>query len=502
MRGRTSYDYVVVGAGSAGCVIAARLASAGADVALLEAGGTERRPDVRLPMGIVSLFATANWRHPMLPDPSKHDRPDAFAGGRIIGGSGSINAMVYVRGRASDYDGWSDGGACGWAHDDVLPAFRAIENWSGGADAHRGAGGPIDVTWCGHRHPLDAAFVDAAVAAGHPRNPDPNGSSQLGAAPAQVNQRHGLRCSAATGFLRPAAADRRPAVMTRSPVERILVQRGRAVGVVTRGATVRATHAVILAAGAIGSPAVLLRSGIGPRGRVADMPGVGENFHDHLVVAQHWTSRVPTVNALSPAAAARAVGSLVASGTGPLTSTPFEAQLFTEEFQIAISPVHYQLDAVRGRARMDRTPAFTVYTVLLHPDSRGRVELRDSRPVIRHARLSRARDVSRLLEGVELARDLVQTGTALRPMVGAYMDEDGTKGTDWLATHESSIFHAVGTCRMGVDERAVVDPRLRVHGLEGLRVVDASVMPAITSGNTNAPSMMIAHRAADLLLHG
>ncbi|MGU3500948.1 GMC family oxidoreductase [Mycobacterium sp. C31M] len=502
MRSPETPDYIVVGAGSAGCVVASRLAAAGADVALFEAGGTDRRPDVRLPIGIMSLFATANWRYPTAPDPSKNNKPSAFAGGRIVGGSGSINAMVYVRGRAEDFDGWQRGGATGWSYDDVLPAFRSIENWAGGSDSHRGTGGPIDVTWCGHRHPLDHGFIAAAVEAGYAHNPDQNGSTQLGVGPAQVNQRHGLRCSAATGFLRSLPSDRRPRLHTRTPVQQVLVEKGRAVGIVAQGRLVRAAQGVILAAGAIGSPALLMRSGIRARGRVADLPGVGQNLHDHLVVAQHWASRVPTVNSMNPVRAIRAVGSLVASGTGALTTTPFEAQLFTDEFQIAISPVHYQLDPIRGRARVDRQDAFTVYTVLLQPESRGRIELRDGKPVVQHARLSQAGDRDRLLAGTALARDLIESTSAMRGMTGTYLDGDPSAGPEWLAVKESSIYHAVGTCRMGTDGDTVVDPHLRVHGIEGLRVVDASVMPSITSGNTNAPSMMIAHRAADLVLHG
>ena len=496
------FDHIVVGAGSAGCVVAARLAAAGARVALLEAGGTDRRPDVRLPLGIASLFATANWRYPMLPDPSKHDQPSAFAAGRIIGGSGSINAMVYVRGRAADYRRWAQAGATGWDHDDVLPAFRALENWCGGADEFRGSGGPIDVSWCGHTHPLDAAFLDAAAEAGFARNPDHNGASQLGAGPAQVNQRRGLRCSAATGFLRTLPADRRPRVITRAPVDRVVLERGRAIGVMTRGRLLRAEHDVILSAGAIGTPAVLLRSGIGPGGTTADLSGVGQNLQDHLVVAQHWSSHVPTINSLTVPQAAQALGSLAARGSGPLTTTPFEAQLFTDDFQIAISPIHYRLDPLRGRARIGRADAFTVYTVLLNPRSRGHVELRNGQPVVRHHRLADAQDRADLLSGAALARELVESTSAMRSMAGRYLDDTGGFDADWLGDKESSIYHAVGTCRMGTDDTAVVGPDLRVHAVDGLRVADASIMPNITSGNTNAPSMMIGYRAADVILHG
>lgn len=493
-------DYIVVGGGSAGCVIATRLAESGAWVVLFEAGGTDRRPDVSLPIGIASLYATANWKYPTVPDPSKGDQPGAFASGRILGGSGSINAMVYVRGRRSDYDTWAHDGAAGWSFDDVLPHFKAVESWVGGADAFRGGAGPIAVSWCGHHHELDDAFIQAAVDAGYGLNADQNGATQLGVARAQVNQRRGLRCSSARGFLHRAPRGRRPVVMTGRPVSRIVIEGGRAVGVESKGQIVRAREEVILSAGAIGSPALLLRSGIGPRGTVVNLPGVGENFQDHLVVAQHWSSKVPTINTMGPVRAAKAVASLVARGTGALTTTPFEAQLFTEDYQIAISPVRYKLDAIKGRASLQRSDAFTVYTVLLHPEGRGRVRLHGDRPVVEHARLSNGTDVRKLLDGAELTRELVEARSPLRALTGRYLDDNGVTGPDWLVATEDSICHAVGTCRIGSDEQAVVDTALRVHGVDRLRVVDASVMPTLPSGNTNAPTMMIAHRAGDLLL--
>ena len=492
-------DYVVVGGGSAGCIMAACLASGGASVVLLEAGGTDRRPDVSLPLGVVGLYATANWKYPMAPDPSKNGEEGAFASGRILGGSGSINAMVYVRGRRSDYDGWAAAGGEGWSYDEVLPHFKAIESWVGGADEYRGGTGPIDVSWCGHHHELDDAFIEAAVDAGHDLNPDPNGHNQLGVARTQVNQRRGLRCSSAKGFLRGWPRHQRPEVLTRKTVSRILVEGGRAVGVECEDRIVRAREEVILSAGAVGSPALLLRSGIGPGGRTLDLPGVGENFQDHLAVTQHWAAKVPTINTMGPIRAAKAVGSLVASGTGALTTTPFEAQLFTDDFQVAISPVLYTLDPVKGRAKLERKDAFTVYTVLMHPEGRGRIGLQDGRPILDHARLGDSGDVRKLLEGADLAKELIESPT-MRGLAGAYLDDNGLDGAAWLATTEDTISHGVGSCRMGVDDMAVVDPELRVRGLEGLRVVDASVMPTLPSGNTNAPTMMIAHRAADLVL--
>lgn len=498
----TSADYVIVGAGSAGSIVAARLADAGFDVVVLEAGGTDRRPDVYLPFGIVSLFATANWRYPTTADPSKNGRIDAFASGRIVGGSGSINAMVFNRGRASDYDSWAAAGADGWSYADVLPHFKALERWVDGADEFRGDSGPVDVSWCGHHHPLDDAFVAAAVEAGHQHNPDQNGRHHTGVAHCQVNQSHGLRCSSARGYLHGLPRRRRPRLITRSTATKLIVEAGRVVGVECGRSVVRARREVILSAGAIGTPALLLRSGIGPRGHVLELPGVGENFQDHLVVAQHWESRVPTINTMGPIAAARALGELALRGTGPMTTTPFEAQLFTTDFQIAISPIRYELDAVRGRATVHRRDAFTVYTVLMHPAGRGRVTLRDDMIEVDFARLGDSGDVTALVDGVALTRDLIESQPAMRGLAGRNLDDGESSASTWLGGVESSIYHAVGTCRMGVDEGAVVDPRLRLHGLDGVRIVDASVMPTVTSGNTNAPTMMIAERASQFILQG
>lgn len=491
-------DYVVVGGGSAGAIVASRLASFGADVVLVEAGGGDRRPDVALPLGIVSLFATANWKYPTV-DPGNGAHRSGFASGKIIGGSGSINAMVYVRGRRSDYDGWAASGAKGWSYDDVLPHFKAVETWAGGADEYRGGSGRIAVSWCGHHHPIDDAFIEAAEQAGHPRNPDPNGRDQVGVARAQVNQRRGLRSSSGREFLRHLPRDRRPRIFTKTQATRIVFEGRRAVGVDCGGRVFRARQEVILSAGAIGTPALLLASGVGPRGNVLDLPGVGENFRDHLVVEQHWASEVPTINSMGPVRATRALNSFLRHGEGAMTTTPFEAQVFTDEFQIAVSPIRYELDYVTGRAKLERADAFTAYTVLMHPEGSGRVRLQDGKPLIEFSRLAAENDRQRLRDGVAMTRDIIESQPAMRDVAGAYLDDTGAGGDAWLSAAERSIFHATGTCRMGTDDQSVVDPELRVHGIEGLRVVDASVMPTMTSGNTNAPTMMIAHRAAELI---
>ncbi|WP_319455942.1 MULTISPECIES: GMC family oxidoreductase [unclassified Mycobacterium] len=493
-------DYIVVGAGSAGSIIASRLASAGASVILVEAGGTDRRPDVAFPLGIATLYLTANWKYPTAPEPGKDGKASAFASGRIIGGSGSINAMVYVRGRRADYDGWVQAGATDWSYRDVLPHFKALESWVEGPDEHRGGSGPISVSWCGNHHEIDDAFIQAAADAGHRLNPDPNGADQLGVARSQVNQRRGYRSSSGREFLHRLPRERRPKVVTRKTVTRVVVERGRAIGIEIGGEVIRARQEVVLCAGTIGSAALLMNSGIAAGGRVADLPGVGENFHDHLVVTQCWASKVPTINTMGPVSAAKALREFFARGEGPMTTTPFEAQLFTEDFQIAVSPVRYELDPVTGRAILKRSDAFTAYTVLMHPEGRGRVSVRGAKPYIEFDRLGRPEDVRKLLAGAALTRELIESQPAMRGVTGANLTPTGDDARHWLSAAEGSIYHAVGTCRMGTDDQSVVGPDLRVHGIDGLRVADASVIPAITSGNTNAPTMMIALRAVDLIL--
>ncbi|MFZ2239940.1 MAG: GMC family oxidoreductase, partial [Gordonia amarae] len=366
-------DYVVVGAGSAGSIVATRLAAAGADVILVEAGGTDRRPDVAVGPGMLSLFATANWKYECAPDESRGGVSERFASGRIVGGSGSINAMVYVRGRRSDYDGWAAMGCEGWSYDDVLPHFRAIETWVGGADEYRGGSGPIAVSWCGHDHPVNDAFIAAAFDAGHEPNPDYNGASQLGMSKSQANQRRGLRSSSARAFLHRAPRDRRPRLLTRTHVDRLVAERGRVTGIDCGGRVFHAREEVVLCAGAIGSAALLLRSGIGGDGNLLNLPGVGENFSDHLSVTQYWESTVPTANTVGPVGAVRSAVDFAAHGTGMMTASPFEAQLFTDDFQIAATPIHYTVGRVDGRTRIERKDAFTVYSVLMHPRGRGRI---------------------------------------------------------------------------------------------------------------------------------
>ena len=496
-----SADFVVVGAGSAGSIVASRLASAGASVVVLEAGGTDRRPDVALAIGLASVYRRANWLYPCAADPSKDGCVDSVAAGRIVGGSGSINAMVYVRGRAEDYDRWADNGCPGWSFEEVLPHFREIEDWVDGPDEYRGRGGPISVTWCAHRHPIDDAFIDAAATAGYTRNPDHNGATQLGVSRAQVNQRRGLRSSSAREYLHRSGRSDSLSVRRRSQAVEITFAGSRATGVrCADGNWYRAQQEVVLCAGAIGTPALLLRSGVGPSGSVARVPGVGQNLQDHRVVTEAWRSKVPTINSLGPGDFVRAVADLIARGRGAFTGVPFEAELFTDDFQIAISPMHYTIDKISGRTTLERTDGFSVSTVVLHPNGRGRVGVVGGRPLVEFERLADPDDVTTLARGVSLSRALIRDSASMRGVAdGLIGDDKRPVDTAFLASEEISIAHAAGTCRMGADDGAVVSPRLEVRDTRGLRIIDASVMPTLPSGNPNAATMMIAHRAVDLM---
>ncbi len=338
--------------------------------------------------------SSRSTRRPTGSTPPRRNRAGGWEGGRLRRranrrGGQRIHQCHGLRpgGRRADYDGWAQAGATGWSYPpEVLPHFKALENWVEGPDDYRGGCGPIAVSWCGHHHEIDDAFIQAAVDAGHRRNPDPNGGAdQLGVARSQVNQRRGYRSSSGREFLHglpPRAAPTCPDPHHRDAGDRRERARGRGVRVGDR--VIRARQEVVLCAGAIGSAALLMNSGIAAGGSVADLPGGGgENFHDHLVVTQRWVSKVPTINTMGPVRLAKAVRAFRARGEGPLTTTPFEAQLFTEDFQIAVTPASYELSPVSGRATLKRSDAFTAYTVVMHPEGRGRVRLRGRQTLYR-----------------------------------------------------------------------------------------------------------------------
>lgn len=521
------FDYVVVGAGSAGCVLANRLTADGTTtVALLEAGGSDLKAEVYIPAAFSKLFRTdVDWAYQTAPQAELYGRSIYWPRGKMLGGSSSMNAQIYIRGHRLDYDGWAALGNEGWGYDDVLPFFKRSEDNSRGASRDHGVGGPLSVSDVRTPNPIVAAILDAAVAAGIPRATDLNDGAPNGVAFNQVTQRRGLRASAAAAFLRPVMRRKNLTVITGALSTRVLLESGRAVGVEyldPRGKllTIRAEREVVLAGGAINSPQLLLLSGIGPADALRrlgiyvrhDLPGVGANLIDHPAVGVITQSKKPI--SLLTAESLPNMASLVARGRGPLTSNVGEACAFVKsradlpapDVQFHFAPVEYDL-------RLEHEPAQHAYTmgpVLVAPKSVGSLRLQSTdprvAPYIDPAYLTDAggEDLAALTSSLELAR-AIGRGAALDAFRGDELLPGADARTDadleaYVRRYTSTLYHPVGTCKMGSDEAAVVDDRLRVRGVRGLRVVDASIMPTIPRGNTNAPTIMIAERAATFLL--
>ncbi len=531
------FDYIIVGAGSAGCVLAARLSANGRHkVLVLEAGGSDRRFWIQTPIGYGKVFfdQRVNWKYNTEPDPGTNNRSSYWPRGKVIGGSSSINAMVYIRGQRQDYDDWRDLGNPGWGWNDVLPYFKKSETFADGANEYRGGDGPLYVNNpSAQYHPLCRKFIDAALHHGYDFNSDFNGKDQEGVGYYQITTRNGRRMSAARAYLRPALKRANCEIITGAHVTRLLFDGKTVTGVEFvdngRSRRINARREVIVSAGAVNSPQILQLSGIGDPALLKkfaiepllELAGVGRNLQDHVDYCIHYRSRVPTINnQLRPW-----WGKLLAGAqyllfrNGLLSLSVNQAGGFLRghpsrprpNLQLYFAAITYNTAKQGERPLMqpDPYPGFLNSVGLTRPASRGHLQINSADPMqavkIYPNYLSAPDDVMQMLEGARLLRKLARA-----PALAELIERETIPGPEFESDDEliddirnrcTTVFHACGTCMMGPDAKnAVVDSHCRVHGIDKLRVVDASIFPTLISGNTNAPTMMVAEKAADLIL--